>query len=104
VPNKENLRRSQRARKSIIPDDYGIYTSGEIYMEGDPALYEEAMRSPHSSKWREAREDEMRSMSTNIVWKLEDILKGAKTMGCKRVYKIKRDSKANIDRFKHYYK
>jgi hypothetical protein len=27
VPNQENIRRSQRVRKSDIPDDYGIYTS-----------------------------------------------------------------------------
>jgi hypothetical protein len=58
------------------------------------------MRSHHSSKWREAMEDEMRSMSANQVYKLEEITKGAKTVGCKWVYKIKRDSKGNIDRFK----
>jgi hypothetical protein len=69
-------------------------------MEGDPTSYEEAMRSPHLSKWREAMEDEMRYMSTNQVWKLEEIPKRAKTVGCKWVYKIKRDSKENIDRFK----
>jgi hypothetical protein len=45
-------------------------------------------------------EDEMRSMSANQIWKLEKIHKGAKTVGCKWVYKIKRDSKQNIDRFK----
>jgi hypothetical protein len=45
-------------------------------------------------------EDEMRSMNANQVWKLEEIPKGAKRVGCKWVYKIKRDSKGNIDRFK----
>jgi hypothetical protein len=45
-------------------------------------------------------EDEMRSISANQVWKLEEIPKGAKTVGCKWVYKIKCDSKGNIDRFK----
>jgi hypothetical protein len=44
--------------------------------------------------------DEMRSMSANQVWKLEEIPKGAKIVGCNWVYKIKRDSKGNIDRFK----
>jgi hypothetical protein len=100
VPNQENIRRSQRVRKSAISDDYEIYTSEEIHMEGDPTSYEEAMRSPDSSKWREAMEDEMMSMSANQVWKLEEILKGAKTVGCKWVYKIKRDSKGTINRFK----
>jgi hypothetical protein len=49
VPNQENVRKSQRVRKSAILDDYKIYTSEEIHMEGDPTLYEEAIRSPHSS-------------------------------------------------------
>jgi hypothetical protein len=99
VPNQENIRRSQRVGKSDIPDDYEIYTSEKLHMEGDPTSYEEAMRSPHSSKWREAMEDEMRSTSANQVWKLEEIPKGAKIVGCKWVYKIKRDCKGNIDRF-----
>jgi hypothetical protein len=37
-------------------------------MEGDPTSFEEAMRSVHSSKWLEAMEDKMRSMSANKVW------------------------------------
>jgi hypothetical protein len=52
-------------------------------MEGDPASFEEAMRSAHSSKWLDVVEDEMRSMSVNKVWNLEEILKGAKTVDCK---------------------
>ena len=48
-------------------------------MEGDPTSYEEAMRSIHSSKWLEAMKDEMKSMSSNSVWDLEEIPKGAKT-------------------------
>jgi hypothetical protein len=77
VPNQENLRRLQRVRKSAIPDDYEIYMSEEIHMDGDSTSYEEAMRSPHSSKWREAMENEMRSMNTNQVWKLEDTKDGS---------------------------
>ena len=47
-------------------------------MEGDPTLFEKAMRSTHSSKWLEAMKDETRSMSTNDVWDIEEITKGAK--------------------------
>jgi hypothetical protein len=100
VPNQQNLRRYQRVREAAIPHDYKIYTSEKIHMEGDPASYEKAMRSLHSSKWHEATVDEMGSMSTNQVWKLEEIPKVAKTVVYKWVYKIKCDSKGNIDRFK----
>ena len=56
--------------------------------EGDPTSYEEAMRSPYSSKWVEAMEDEMKSMSSNNIWDLEEIPKGAKTVGCKDSFRI----------------
>jgi hypothetical protein len=75
VPHNEPPRRSQRARRLVISDDYEVYVSEEIQMEGDPASFEEAMRSAHSSKWLEAIEDKMRSMSTNKVWDLEEIPK-----------------------------
>ena len=58
------------------------------------------MRSAHSSKWLEAMKDEMKSIKTNGVWDLETISKGAKTVGCKWVYKTKHDSEGNIERFK----
>ena len=44
--------------------------------------------------------DEMKSMKLNDVWDLEEIPKGAKTVGCKWVYKTKYDSRGNIEKFK----
>jgi hypothetical protein len=99
VPHNEPLRRSQRARRSAISDDYEVYVGEEIQMDGDPTSFEEAMRSAYSSKWLDAMKDEMRSMSVNKVWDLEEIPKGAKTVGCKWVYKTKYDSNENIERF-----
>jgi hypothetical protein len=69
-------------------------------MGNDPTSFEEAMRSDHSSKWLKAMEDEMKSMSANKVWDLEEIPKGAKTVGCKWVYKTKYDSQGKVERFK----
>jgi hypothetical protein len=100
VPHNEPPRRSQRARRSVISDDYEVYVSEEIQMDGDPTSFKEVMRSAYSSKWFDAMEDKMRSMSINKVWDLEKISKGAKTVGCKWVYKTKCDSNRNIERFK----
>jgi hypothetical protein len=83
VPINEGPKRSQRTRKPAISKDYEVYISEEIQMEGDPTIFEEAIRSAHSSKWLEAMQDEMKSMSTNKVWDLEEIPKRAKTVGCK---------------------
>ena len=83
VPEAEAPRRSQRVRRSAISSDYKVYNTEESHMEGDPTSYEEAMRSVYSSEWLEAMKYEMKSMSSNGVRDLEEIPKGAKTVGCK---------------------
>jgi hypothetical protein len=83
VPNVEAPRRSQRVRRSVIPDDYEVYNTKEFQMEGDPTSFEEAMTSDNSSKWLEAMKDEIKSIRTNKVWNLEHIPKGVKTVSCK---------------------
>jgi hypothetical protein len=45
-------------------------------------------------------EDEMKSMSSNDVWDLVEIPKAANIVSCKCVYKIKRDSRGNIEKYK----
>ena len=92
--------RPQWIRKPAIYDDYEVYNSEEIQNEGDPTSFEKAMKSANSSKWLAVMEDEMRYMSTNKVWGLEEIPKGAKIVGCKWVNKMKCDSKGNIERYK----
>jgi hypothetical protein len=69
-------------------------------MEGDPTSYEEAIGRPHSSKWLDTMEYEMKSMRSNDVWDLEEIPKGAKTVGCKWVYKTKYDSNGDVEKYK----
>ena len=67
IPVAVASQRPQRTRKSAISDDYEVYNSEEIQIEGDPTSFEEAMKSANSSKWFAAIEDEMKSMSTNKV-------------------------------------
>jgi hypothetical protein len=74
--------------------------SEDIDIEGDPTTYEAAMRSANSSKWLSTMKDELESMRKNKVWDLEAIPQGAKTVGYKLVYKTKRDSRGNVERYK----
>ena len=63
-------------------NDYEVYVSKEIQMEGDPTSFEEVMRSVYSFKWQEAMEVEMNLMNTNNVWDLEVISNEAKIVDC----------------------
>ena len=44
--------------------------------------------------------DELKSMAQNGVWDLVELPEGCKRIGCKLVFKTKRDSRGNIERHK----
>ena len=66
----------------------------------DPKTYKEAVSSGNSKLWVNAMKDEMSSMASNGVWELIELLSGYKPIGCKWVFKTKKDSKGKIKRFK----
>ena len=66
----------------------------------DPITFKEAMESPNKDKWMMAMEDELASMSNNKVWDLIERSDLIKPIGCKWVFKTKRDAKGKIDRNK----
>ena len=39
-------------------------------------------------------------MKDNDVWDLVPLLEGAKPIGCKGIFKTKKDSKGNVERYK----
>ncbi|RVW26309.1 Retrovirus-related Pol polyprotein from transposon TNT 1-94 [Vitis vinifera] len=97
------LRRSTRERRSTISDDYVVYLQEHEFdmgLEDDPISVSQVKQSSNSEKWIEAMKDEMKSMKDNGVWDLVELPKGVKPIGCKWIFKTKRDSKGNIVRYK----
>lgn len=68
--------------------------------EEDPINFSQAMRSPNSLKWVDSMKDEMKSMAGNDVRDLVKLPEEKKPIGCKWIFKTKRDSKGNIERYK----
>ena len=98
------LRRSTRERRNTIPDDYIVFLQehedGIGVMEDDPINFHQAMQSSNSQKWIEAMNEEIKSMKDNDVWDLVTLPEGAKPIGCKWIFKTKRDSMGNLERYK----
>ncbi|RVW50569.1 Retrovirus-related Pol polyprotein from transposon TNT 1-94 [Vitis vinifera] len=97
------LRRSTRTKRSVIPSDYVVYLQESDYnigAENDPESFSQAMSCKESELWYNAMKDEMSSMRCNDVWDLVELLNGVKTIGCKWVFKTKKDSSGNIERYK----
>ena len=76
------LRRSNRDRRSAIPDDYIIFhqehEDDNGLIEDDLINFCQAMRSSNSQNWINAMKDEMKSMLDNDVWNLVEFPKGVK--------------------------
>jgi len=97
------LRRSTRVRKSTIPSDYIVYLLESDYnigAENNPETFDQAMSCKESNLWYDAMKDEMNFMQSNGVWNLVELSNGAKAIGCKWVFKTKRDLLGNIERYK----
>jgi len=51
-----------------------------------PSTYPEAILSSKSGNWAGAMEEEMQSLKKNKTWKLAQLPKGKKAIGCKWVF------------------
>lgn len=69
-------------------------------MEDDPVNFQNAMNNSNYVKWIEAMNEEYKSMQDNKVWELVPLPEGKKPIGCKWIFKTKRDSKGNVERYK----
>ncbi|KAL0462714.1 UNVERIFIED_CONTAM: hypothetical protein Slati_0159000 [Sesamum latifolium] len=97
------LRRSTRIKRSPIPSDYMVYlqeSEFNVGAENDPEMFSQAMISRESNLWYDAMKEEMNSMAFNEVWDLVELPDGFKAIGCKWVFKTKKDSLGNIKRHK----
>lgn len=71
-----------------------------LVMEDDPINFHQAMESANSHKWLNAMNEEMQSMKDNDVWDLVPLPEGVKPIGNKWIFKTKRDSNGNVERYK----
>ncbi|CAL8150675.1 unnamed protein product [Prunus armeniaca] len=97
------VRRSQRARKSAIPTDYTVYLQEvefDIGDEDDPKSFDQAMKSAQAPLWHKAMLEELNSMAKNGVWTLTYSTSSRKPIGCKWVFKTKRDSQGRVEGLK----
>lgn len=58
------------------------------------------MNCENFGKWFNAMKEELKSMDENNVRELVELPQGSKQIGCKWVFKTKRNSKGYIERYK----
>ena len=73
---------------------------GVLQVEDDPINFRQALESSKSQEWIDAMNEEIKSMKDNNVWDLVPLPEGVKPIGCKWIFKTKRDSKGDVERYK----
>jgi Reverse transcriptase (RNA-dependent DNA polymerase) len=69
-------------------------------MEDDPLTLRQALESVNSHKWTKAMDEEIKSMYDNKVWDIVPLPESVKAIGCKWIFKTKKDSEGNVERYK----
>jgi Reverse transcriptase (RNA-dependent DNA polymerase) len=64
------------------------------------SIPERVEKTLKDEKWTEAMKAEMEALKKNHTWKLVELPKGKKTVGCKWIFSLKYNAKGDIDRYK----
>ncbi|KAG9444534.1 hypothetical protein H6P81_015874 [Aristolochia fimbriata] len=101
-PVQDNVRRSQRQirapnRYTLVGDSYPRLEDKDIL---DPHDYDSAIADIEAKKWDIAMKEEMDSMQKNKVWTLVEPPKNCKPIGCKWIFKRKRNSEGQVEKYK----
>ena len=94
----DSQRYPQRTR--LPPTQIYKALAAKVTVNDEPQTYEEAIQAPDAAQWKLAMAEEMASLQENCTWTLEQKPIGVRTIPVKWVYKIKRDSMGNIERYK----
>jgi hypothetical protein len=93
-------RRSTWISKGPDMSDYHLYNSENYDKMKDPLTYSQAIKDFDSKKWISAMNEEFDSMGKNGVWRLVKRHEGMKVVGCKWIFKRKRDVSRKVEKFK----
>ena len=96
--------RTIRGRTTKKPVSYamlmyeGSNVSEEVSLE--PKTFDEATKLPEKVQCSDAMRDELKNLTNQGTWEVTTLPKGRKAVGCKWIYKAKKDENGVITRFK----
>ena len=82
-------------KNHIFPKDKNAHHAN-VALAQDPTTLGDALKCEDASKWEAAMEDECHSLLANDTWELTTLPKDRKAVGCKWVFKTKRDASGEV--------
>jgi transposase InsO family protein len=87
-------------RPTRLPQRYALSAVSTTYDICEPETYAQAVQGPDQAAWKEAMDEEMRSLQQNGTWSLVDLPPDRRALRGKWVYKLKRGPQGEIIRHK----
>lgn len=103
IPTQRLWRSSERLASQTMTTEQSMHAA-VMYTEENqlntPVTYSEAMSGSDALRWKEACNDEIKSLIKNKTWTLVPLPSGNRALTCKWVFRIKTDAKGNIQKYK----
>ena len=65
----------------------------------EPNNIKEAYNGPNAMQWKNATNEEYNSLMKNHTWDLVELPKGQNIVGCKWIFKVKRNADGSVERY-----
>ena len=97
--NQVHNERPVRARQP--PNRFGEWDFASVASSvQEPRSIKQALKGEQAKEWKEAADQEYRSLIDSGTWDLVDLPANKNLVGCKWVFKVKCNANGNIDRYK----
>ena len=105
VPRRSQRIRSAPERPGTLTGDWWrnnrLYVTTNVNdVDFEPRSMDEALNSSNAFKWKAAADSEYESLLKNDTWKLVELPPGKNVVGCKWIFKLKRNADGSISRYK----
>ena len=94
-------------RNRVAPERLGSktgewwnYATLAVSDTDEPKNMNDALNGDDAQKWKDAADAEYKSLIKNNTWNLVDLPDGKNLVGCKWLFKVKRDADLSINRYK----
>ena len=87
-------------RTSRVPKPIERYGFNVVEVEEEPKTMKQALESKNKNQWQQAMNKGLNALIEDGTWEITELPKGKKPIDSKWCYKIKRNSKGEIERYK----
>ena len=89
-----------RKNHILLDSAPNVEDRANVAFSDDPRIMSEVVRDVDASKWEAAMQEEYESLMVKGIWELAALPKDRKSVGCKWVFRTKRDALGQVVRYK----